>query len=546
MDKPIKACLKISFIAFYFLLISVVAFSQKNNSTIKGNIKLYKNSRDSADTFCLYYIDLLSGKKTVIPITRDSAGNFSLSLNADHNQQISLGTAFYKNGSLEYNTGLELLSFFVEPGKTVDLDLDYNQGSRVFKFQGDNAAGNNDYIQFFEAFNNEKISERIYENPLQWRGKYPALKEMMLKKLTEQLKFWSGYFTASTASAFARQQTMLDLKYRALNDVIELVYSDKVTDSMVVDFSMAINIPLNNPEALGNEEYNKFLLSYYTMLKNNMLKVNPDFTGLEQFVRKYYPQINAADLELVTKIADSRSLVNNDELLKARQYMVDYSEYLALTAELDYFLKLQDAALRDLYASISLYRRFKDRGIEFIEPQLKRYEHAVKDEKLKKKVLSIYEKQMKVLHKAALSHKSVIHSSEQLQGPELFKTMIEKYKGKVIYLDLWATWCAPCIAEMDNSKKLREKFNSDKVVFLYVCINSSNTKTWKDIIALKIMKGENYFLDINQSKVVSEQFRVSSIPRYILIDKKGKVVLGNAPSPSQTTVVAEIEKLIRL
>ena len=546
MDKPTKACLKISFIAFYFLLISIAAFSQKNNSTIKGNIKLYKNSRDSADAFCLYYIDLLSGKKTVIPIMRDSAGNFSLSLNADHNQQISLGTAFYKNGSLEYNTGLELLSFFVEPGKTVDLDLDYNQGSRVFKFQGDNAAGNNDYIQFFEAFNNEKISERIYENPLQWRGKYPALKEMMLKKLTEQLKFWSGYFTASTASAFARQQTMLDLKYRALNDVIVLVYSDKVTDSMVVDFSMAINIPLNNPEALGNEEYNKFLLSYYTMLKNNMLKVNPDFTGLEQFVRKYYPQINAADLELVTKIADPRSLVNNDELLKARQYMVDYSEYLALTAELDYFLKLQDPALRDLYTSISLYRRFKDRGIEFIEPQLKRYEHAVKDEKLKKKVLSVYEKQMKVLHKAALSHKSVIHSSEQLQGPELFKTMIEKYKGKVIYLDLWATWCAPCIAEMDNSKKLREKFNSDKVVFLYVCINSSNTKTWKDIIALKIMKGENYFLDINQSKVVSEQFRVSSIPRYILIDKKGKVVLGNAPSPSQTTVVAEIEKLIRL
>lgn len=189
-------------------------------------------------------------------------------------------------------------------------------------------------------------------------------------------------------------------------------------------------------------------------------------------------------------------------------------------------------------------KKIDTREIDYIKPNLNAFKNGVKNPYLKKEFLTAYDKQIAILYTSKLSPKSIIHTSENLKGETLFSTMIDKYKGKIVYVDIWATWCAPCVAGMDHSKKLREKLKGKDVIFLYVCIDSPNSKIWKDLIAAKSIEGENYFMDADQSKVINHDFNISSIPRYALINKRGEMVDKNATSPSENATLAKIEEML--
>ena len=112
------------------------------------------------------------------------------------------------------------------------------------------------------------------------------------------------------------------------------------------------------------------------------------------------------------------------------------------------------------------------------------------------------------------------------------------FKGKVIYIDLWASWCAPCRAEMPNFKKLKEKFkDNDQVAFMGIAVFDAE-KDWRT--ALSEDKPEWLQL-YDTGGSVAKSYVASAIPKYILIDKKGKVLNLNAPGPGDQL----IEQLIK-
>ena len=65
---------------------------------------------------------------------------------------------------------------------------------------------------------------------------------------------------------------------------------------------------------------------------------------------------------------------------------------------------------------------------------------------------------------------------------ETFNKILQENKGKVIYIDCWATWCGPCKKAMPDSKKLMKKYEGTDVSFVYVCIESEE-KLWKKLIS---------------------------------------------------------------
>lgn len=65
-------------------------------------------------------------------------------------------------------------------------------------------------------------------------------------------------------------------------------------------------------------------------------------------------------------------------------------------------------------------------------------------------------------------------------GEQLFRKIIEPYKGKVIYLDIWGTWCGPCKDMMQYAGNIKNLFAGKEVVFLYLC-NHSTDKSWKTL-----------------------------------------------------------------
>ena len=95
-------------------------------------------------------------------------------------------------------------------------------------------------------------------------------------------------------------------------------------------------------------------------------------------------------------------------------------------------------------------------------------------------------------------------------------------KGKVVFMNIWATWCAPCIAEMPNIQKLYDKMDTSKVAFVMLSTDQSEDKVGKFINR----KGFTFPVYLAASNVPSE-FKVPSIPTTFVFSKEGKIVSKN-------------------
>jgi thiol-disulfide isomerase/thioredoxin len=111
--------------------------------------------------------------------------------------------------------------------------------------------------------------------------------------------------------------------------------------------------------------------------------------------------------------------------------------------------------------------------------------------------------------------------------------IFKKYKGKVIYIDFWASWCIPCRAEMPNAALLKEKLKGQNIVFLYFGYNDKETAWLKARNQLEI-QGEHYLLNDTMIKEADEIFGINGIPHYAIIDKNGNIVSRRADRPSDS------------
>ncbi len=117
---------------------------------------------------------------------------------------------------------------------------------------------------------------------------------------------------------------------------------------------------------------------------------------------------------------------------------------------------------------------------------------------------------------------------------------LSSLKGKVIYVDLWATWCGPCMQELPFFEKLKEQYKDNpNIAFVSLSIESSDGP-WK--ASLNKRKADGYQWLINRIKL--NAYNIVGIPRTLLIDKDFKIVEMSAPLPSQARTVKAINELL--
>jgi len=108
------------------------------------------------------------------------------------------------------------------------------------------------------------------------------------------------------------------------------------------------------------------------------------------------------------------------------------------------------------------------------------------------------------------------------EGDKLFDSIIQEFRGKVIYVDFWATWCGPCLAGIEKIKPLKEELAGEDVVFLYITNPTSPENEYEKKIP--DIKGEHLRVSGDEWNYLTEKFNIYGIPHYALVDKSGKIV----------------------
>jgi thiol-disulfide isomerase/thioredoxin len=111
-----------------------------------------------------------------------------------------------------------------------------------------------------------------------------------------------------------------------------------------------------------------------------------------------------------------------------------------------------------------------------------------------------------------------------------FEDLIKIHK-KPLYLDFWASWCGPCINEMQASKKIHQEM-SDEFSFVYVSIDRDDAP-WKKGIDNINLNGTHVRLTADQTRLFHNYFGIEGIPHYAIIDVNGRLAHFNAPRPSE-------------
>jgi len=113
------------------------------------------------------------------------------------------------------------------------------------------------------------------------------------------------------------------------------------------------------------------------------------------------------------------------------------------------------------------------------------------------------------------------------------KTSLDDFKGKYVYIDVWATWCGPCISEIPFLNKVEKAYQGKNIEFVSISIDDLNDyDIWKTMIKEKELSGVQLFADKSWDSEFVENYKISGIPRFILIDPKGNIITSDAPSPS--------------
>lgn len=131
------------------------------------------------------------------------------------------------------------------------------------------------------------------------------------------------------------------------------------------------------------------------------------------------------------------------------------------------------------------------------------------------------------------------------------KNSLEDYKGKYVYIDVWATWCGPCIQQIPYLQSLEKEYKNKNIEFISISTDEERRsggsweaaeQKWRKFVNEREMSG----VQLWSGKDISFQqaYQITGIPRFILLDPEGKIVNANAPRPSDPQLKELLNSLL--
>lgn len=142
-------------------------------------------------------------------------------------------------------------------------------------------------------------------------------------------------------------------------------------------------------------------------------------------------------------------------------------------------------------------------------------------------------------------------SFENFENYKGGKTSLKDFRGKYVYIDIWATWCGPCKVEIPFLKELEQRFHGRNIEFVSISVDDERRsgtmekahKAWGTMVADKNLSGVQLFTGNGWKADFIKKYKIDGIPRFILIDPKGNIVDPDAPRPSSSKITELLREL---
>lgn len=121
---------------------------------------------------------------------------------------------------------------------------------------------------------------------------------------------------------------------------------------------------------------------------------------------------------------------------------------------------------------------------------------------------------------------------------------LDDFKGKYVFIDVWATWCGPCIYEFPFLDTLENSYKGKNIQFVTVSIDTkANRQKWREFVKEKNLDGVQLIADNAFDSPFIKAYNINGIPRFLIIDPKGNIVSNNAPRPSDPKLKVLLDSL---
>ena len=514
--------------------------------------------------------DFISGKEQDYLADLDSLGRFKLTFPIMNAQEL------YVNGSsLQLHMSLEAgntIALFVDLADYIPLDADqsregYLNQPKQALFMGDNARLNNELTTYRPSsiYIDRNKAEKLTDMD------YLSYCDSVYKKRTDVLNSFiaANPKVSKKFREFNSEYERYDLALYLMQHRSDLRSKNKTG---YMDYVRA-NFPLDNEWAYtGLREFRSFLrdyIDYETSLRppktvtyllkdvSNYMKQNKKVddatqTLLDQIVAMYEDfeksgkdQVEALQIkykDLLIKVQTINPVVReaSDEMLANRALDTQLSDSL-----------LTNEHLRQMWNASSYYAELDQYHKALSDVKVNDMKAKVVNPDLIKSIMEVnnfYKNAATKDMTYEASLKNTSHLKEYQDAKALFEELIKPYKGKVIYVDFWGTWCGSCKENMKYVKDMKARLKGQDVVFMYFA-NRSPEDSWKNIIKEMDLIGETvvqYRLPEKQEEIIERLFSVNSFPTYLLINKEGKVVNTKAARPMLgETAVQQISELLK-